>query len=198
MYPQVKVREHEDTVTLHEEETSFLIRVTESLSLEGHSSTRTPTNSGRSSKSCPVSKFAKDRNSENHPPLTYAKDSKSFTKSSPLCLTSPSKGSTSRVGEDNRTNNRSSLVSRPRAVLSSPDNDDLIGNQNLQLEEKNVQQMKQSANQQSQKKSTNRNSQYLRKTSHKHARAESPLRRSKPPAENHSSSNKKLPPVCTK
>ncbi|OAY70396.1 hypothetical protein ACMD2_03776 [Ananas comosus] len=70
VYPQVKVRAEEAPlpVGLFEEPTSIIPRAIESLSLEGHSSSRTQAKCGT--------------NSENNPPLRYEKSlPKSFPQS---------------------------------------------------------------------------------------------------------------------
>ncbi|XP_020113471.1 uncharacterized protein LOC109727697 isoform X6 [Ananas comosus] len=107
VYPQVKVRAEEAPlpVGLFEEPTSIIPRAIESLSLEGHSSSRTQAKCGT--------------NSENNPPLRYEK---SLLKSFPQSFNSTFIVIASRpVGENTGTNAKVSFISRPRAVLSSPE-----------------------------------------------------------------------------
>ncbi|XP_020113468.1 uncharacterized protein LOC109727697 isoform X3 [Ananas comosus] len=146
VYPQVKVRAEEAPlpVGLFEEPTSIIPRAIESLSLEG-------------------------TNSENNPPLRYEK---SLLKSFPQSFNSTFIVIASRpVGENTGTNAKVSFISRPRAVLSSPDNDDLIGNQNRKHEGKSPH---------SKKQSTNQHLRNQEKLNHKNTRVQKPPSRANP------------------
>ncbi|XP_020113465.1 uncharacterized protein LOC109727697 isoform X1 [Ananas comosus] len=157
VYPQVKVRAEEAPlpVGLFEEPTSIIPRAIESLSLEGHSSSRTQAKCGT--------------NSENNPPLRYEK---SLLKSFPQSFNSTFIVIASRpVGENTGTNAKVSFISRPRAVLSSPDNDDLIGNQNRKHEGKSPH---------SKKQSTNQHLRNQEKLNHKNTRVQKPPSRANP------------------
>ncbi|XP_008796380.1 uncharacterized protein LOC103711855 [Phoenix dactylifera] len=154
MYPQLKVREQEDTNMTQEEATSYPPRIMESLSVEVHSSSGDPTsNHGKMSENDPPSSDAKIYSS--HPKNLLASSS----------YTSKGKNSQS-TDEDNRTNIRASSVPRPRAVLSSPDNDDIIGNQNRLIKERHTLLKRQSLYQ---------NIQAQGKLSHRNARVAGPL-----------------------
>lgn len=153
MYPRVKVSEQEDPNTMQEEGTAYLPRVIESFSVEVHSLSRTPTS-------------YHGRMSENDPPSSLAKISKSH-KNSPASSSYTSNGKDNQsTDEDNRINIRASTMPRPRAVLSSPDNDDIIGNQNRLIKERETLLKRQSPGQ---------NIQAQGKVSHRNARVASPV-----------------------
>ncbi|OAY67329.1 hypothetical protein ACMD2_00404 [Ananas comosus] len=128
MYPRVKAAREKEDPKANEDTTEFLLRLVDSLSEKGHSFSRTPPSYGRYS--------------ENHPPTADAKSLRSLSKNS------PKEKHTKKSGEDIRTNFRATFVSRPRAVLSSPENDELIGHQNRLMEERDALSKKQSMNQQ--------------------------------------------------
>ncbi|XP_020115276.1 uncharacterized protein LOC109729053 [Ananas comosus] len=135
MYPRVKATREKEDPKANEDTTRFLLRLVDSLSEQGHSFSRTPPSYGRYS--------------ENHPSTADAKSLRSLSKNSPIAYTCASKEMhTKKSGEDIRTNFRATFVSRPRAVLSSPENDELIGHQNRLMEERDALWKKQSMNQQ--------------------------------------------------
>ncbi|KAJ8633023.1 hypothetical protein MRB53_026359 [Persea americana] len=121
MYPKVKVRgeeeEHDDPLRLQEEKNSLLLRIFESISLQNHC---TPGN-----EYCNIS-----------PP--HARIPKSYVPNVPMPSVAISKDITHRspgknneeTDEKSRTHIRASPVPRPRAVLSSPDNDGMVGSRN--------------------------------------------------------------------
>lgn len=81
--------------------------------------------------------FRKDNRCPKDSHLRTAINSKPHPKNLLTPSTAPSKGNTD-VGsdDDNKINIRASSVPRPRAVLSSPDNDGIIGSQNQRIREK--------------------------------------------------------------
>ncbi|KAJ0052591.1 hypothetical protein Pint_01661 [Pistacia integerrima] len=109
VYPQVKVRQQEQ-----DDRGSFLfIRVIESLSLQDHHSSD---EENKSNSSPSVAKITKV-----NAPIVKAQS------------VTPSKAAKSnrQINKDTKLlNARASSVTRPRAVLSSPDNDGMIGNIN--------------------------------------------------------------------
>lgn len=154
MYPRVKVREQEDPIPIEEETTSYLLRVIESLSIEGHCSSRI---------------LADNHGSEckNDPPYSHAKISKSYPKNSLRSRISIPKGKNNTgLDEDNRTNIRASSIPRPRAVLSSPDNDEMIGNQNQLIRKRETLLKRQNQNTHSQDtdRTTGKQNQLIRKS----------------------------------
>uniref|UniRef100_A0A1D1XS40 Striated muscle preferentially expressed protein kinase n=1 Tax=Anthurium amnicola TaxID=1678845 RepID=A0A1D1XS40_9ARAE len=119
MYPKVKVQEQPDPKSLQEETTKMLIRVIESLSLEGHYPLKVPAsdpgNGYKLDTLVPRSRISNARTS--------------FLSAPPICSGSEERIKKD-VDEDKKPNIRASSVPRPRAVLSSPDNDNMIGHQN--------------------------------------------------------------------
>lgn len=129
MYPRVRVkvrgggeeedeeREQENPVSVQDENSSLLLKVFESISLHSRFS---PGNEHQSAS------------------LPQARVPKSYVPNVPMPSISVSKDATSRstgkkkkeVDEESRTNIRASSVPRPRAVLSSPNNDEMIGSRN--------------------------------------------------------------------
>ncbi|XP_020276235.1 uncharacterized protein LOC109850599 [Asparagus officinalis] len=81
--------------------------------------------------------FRKDNKCQSDFHLTYPRIHESHPKDSLTPSPVQSKGTNDdRLDEDNKTNIRASSVPMPRAVLSSPDNDELIGSQNQSIREK--------------------------------------------------------------
>ncbi|KAJ0966538.1 hypothetical protein J5N97_023455 [Dioscorea zingiberensis] len=123
MYPRVKVTKQQEPVVVKEETTAFILKVIESLSLENNHPPRILT-----------SKQGNGTEAEIYSPPSCARISKSNHKN---FLTPPLPTSKVRkdkeLADNNRANIRASSVPRPRAVLSSPDNDEMIGNQNQKL-----------------------------------------------------------------
>ncbi|XP_058101452.1 uncharacterized protein LOC131245780 isoform X2 [Magnolia sinica] len=120
MYPRVKVKGEEvkeGPVATQEDRSSLLLRVFESLSLHDRHS---PGNEYR----------------DNSPP--HARIPKSYVPITPMPSVAASKGTArplkgknnKEIDADSKTNIRASSVPRPRAVLSSPDNDGMIGSRN--------------------------------------------------------------------
>ncbi|XP_077229743.1 uncharacterized protein LOC143862559 [Tasmannia lanceolata] len=111
MYPTVKVGKEGIPVALKEEESSsLLLRVFESLSVQDR-----------------CSQGNEDQNDS--PP--HAKVPKTYIPNVPLSSIAVEKvNNNNEVDEDIRPYIRASSVPRPRAVLSSPDNDDMIGSMN--------------------------------------------------------------------
>ncbi|KAH7669733.1 hypothetical protein IHE45_11G097600 [Dioscorea alata] len=126
MYPRVKVREQEEPVVGKEETTKFILRVLDSLSLENHHSSRICTSN-------------QGNETEMYSPPSCARISKFGHKNFLTPPISASKVKKEKELSDNRTNIRASSVPRPRAVLSSPDNDVMIGSQNRKLRDSRVQ-----------------------------------------------------------
>ncbi|XP_068663887.1 uncharacterized protein [Aristolochia californica] len=126
MYPKVKVREEVEPVAAAEEVRSALgLKAFESLSLDNPSG---PDNSPQSLPRIPESYVP------NMPKLSVAvkkgNKSKDFIRNrSPPSLLKE-KNNKSEHDDDNPSNIRASSVPRPRAVLSSPDNDGVIGSRN--------------------------------------------------------------------
>ncbi|CAL9148177.1 uncharacterized protein LOC103992761 isoform X1 [Musa acuminata AAA Group] len=174
MYPRIKVREQEDQ-TIKEEELSFVMRIIETLSTEVQPSLRN-------------SAANYDTESGKDPLLWHAKFHKSPLKGFPASSISASKGKDAKIiNEDNKTKKRASSVPRPRAVLSSPDNDDLIGKQNLVIKRQTLPKIKSiSQSLQAQGKGG----------SHKNAGVGTPLRRkgiSKESGDDNHTNERKLP-----
>ncbi|RWW36057.1 hypothetical protein BHE74_00058946 [Ensete ventricosum] len=174
MYPRIKVREQEDQ-TIKEEELSLVMRIIENLSIEVQPSLR---NSAK----------YYDTESGNDPPLWHAKFHESPLKGLRASSISTSKGKNAKIiNEDNKTKKRASSVPRPRAVLSSPDNDDLIGKQNLAIKRQTLPKIK-SINQSLQAQG--------KEGSDKNAGVGTPLRRkgiSKESGNYHHANERKLP-----
>ncbi|THU64127.1 hypothetical protein C4D60_Mb01t23210 [Musa balbisiana] len=174
MYPRIKVREQEDQ-TIKEEELSFVMRIIETLSTEVQPSLRN-------------SAANYDTESGKDPLLWHAKFHKSPLKGFPASSISASKGKDAKIiNEDNKTKKRASSVPRPRAVLSSPDNDDLIGKQNLAIKRQTLPKIK-SINQSLQAQG--------KEGSHKNAGVGTPLCRkgiSKESGDNNHANERKLP-----
>ncbi|MQL81322.1 hypothetical protein Taro_013796 [Colocasia esculenta] len=123
VYPRVKVGEQVDPKSF-QVTTDLLLKVAESLSREGGHPSNVPASKQGNSKS-------------------YSSSQHSAISSPCLSnLSSPSvfNGSEGRkkegLDQDKKHNVRASSVPRPRAVLSSPDNDDMIGHQNRLLRER--------------------------------------------------------------
>ncbi|KAJ0111039.1 hypothetical protein Patl1_01702 [Pistacia atlantica] len=113
LYPQVKVRQQEQEQEQDDRGSFLFIRVIESLSLQDHHSSD---EENKSNSSPSVAKITKV-----NAPIVK---SQSVT---------PSKAAQSnrQISKDTKPlNARASSVTRPRAVLSSPDNDGMIGNIN--------------------------------------------------------------------
>ncbi|KAF8388286.1 hypothetical protein HHK36_026952 [Tetracentron sinense] len=125
VYPKVKVREQaqDDQIVAREKEesSSLLLEILESLSLQDRCSP------GFSS----VTDSAKEY--QNDSPPSVARIPESYIPNLAMPLISGSKGAGKNNKEskdDTRPNIGSSSVLRPRAVLSSPDNDGMIGSKN--------------------------------------------------------------------
>lgn len=122
MYPRVRVKELEDPVP-RQVAAGYLFRVIESLSLEDNGLTK-------SAVSDHISKDKIDSNkSYTRNPRLNSKDW--LTPSASTLKEKSAKG----CDEENISNTKADSVPRPRAVLSSPDNDDIIGNQNKRIQE---------------------------------------------------------------
>lgn len=81
--------------------------------------------------------LSKDKKCQNDSNLPHLRVSESNDKNLLRPATASSNGANNdALDEDNRTNIRASSIPMPRAVLSSPDNDGLIGSQNQQIREK--------------------------------------------------------------
>ncbi|XP_010264876.1 PREDICTED: uncharacterized protein LOC104602770 [Nelumbo nucifera] len=120
MYPKVKVRnsEQEKKLIEQEERSLLLLKVLESLSLQENPSVPSIINSGK--------------DSGNDLPTLIAKIPKSYIPKSATASISASKEEHKDMKgiEEDKPNIRASAVPRPRAVLSSPDNDGMIGHRN--------------------------------------------------------------------
>ncbi|KAJ6845234.1 uncharacterized protein M6B38_288450 [Iris pallida] len=124
MYPRVKVRQEMERVSVEEKETSRVVRIVESLSLENHSFPR-------------ILVPNQEHNCKSDPRPPHARVSTSHLKNPSTPPVDACKGKNDKeLDGDNKTNIRASSVPRPRAVLSSPDNDGIIGTQNQRIRER--------------------------------------------------------------
>ncbi|XP_078152981.1 uncharacterized protein LOC144548154 isoform X1 [Carex rostrata] len=135
MYPRLTVSSQDDPITEDEDSNSNITeeedlnsnksdeRAIESLSPMAHQFLKSPVKQGN--------------NSENRPHTPCATPSKSLSKSHPVSFTStpvkPAEKSGKNTGDKT---DRPNLFLRPRAVVSSRDNDDLIALQNQRIEKK--------------------------------------------------------------
>ncbi|KAK9280876.1 hypothetical protein L1049_003767 [Liquidambar formosana] len=122
MYPRVKVREQEQDDSFSPEDDSsslLLLKVFESLSVQDCCSP--------------------EKGNENDSPPLVTKIPKTRVPNLAMPLNSVSKGASQlpetkknnkHVVDDAKPNARASSIPRPRAVVSSPDNDGMIGNMN--------------------------------------------------------------------
>ncbi|KAI3918945.1 hypothetical protein MKW98_017393 [Papaver atlanticum] len=113
-YPKVKVRSEDDDFCSHKEKNCLmLLKVFETLSLQVQASP--------------------GKELENDIPPSVARVPKLYSPVLAAPSTSSSKGAQKhekQIEEDTKSNNGASSVLRPRAVLSSPDNDGMIGHIN--------------------------------------------------------------------
>lgn len=134
MYPRVKVRQHIEGVPVQEKETSHAVRIIESLSLENHSFPR-------------ILVPNQEHNCKSDPRPPHARVSTSHLKNPSTPPVDACKGKNDKeLDGDNKTNIRASSVLRPRAVLSSPDNDGIIGTQNQRIRERRTTLRRQATN----------------------------------------------------
>ncbi|XP_020595283.1 uncharacterized protein LOC110035379 isoform X2 [Phalaenopsis equestris] len=121
MYPRLRVKELE---ARQEVAAACLLRVIESLSLEDKgpatSAVSDHINKGNIDSNKSYTRNPRPSFKIEHSPSTFILNEKTV------------KG----VDEDNRSNIWADSVPRPRAVLSSPDNDDIIGTQNKRIQER--------------------------------------------------------------
>lgn len=121
MYPQVRVRKSEDQVS-EQVAAAYLLKFIESLSLKGRESTLIP-HADQERKVDPKSSgVITSPTSEGRPKPTTALEGKN----------------TNGSDEDKRSNIRASSVPPPRAVLSSPDNDGIVGHQNKRIQGRRI------------------------------------------------------------
>ncbi|KAJ4733708.1 Striated muscle preferentially expressed protein kinase [Rhynchospora pubera] len=131
MYPRLKVRSDDDPISLEVDQNSnsdsdrSVERTAEStveyLSLEGHQSLKSP--------------IKKGSNSVKRPHTSCATPPRSISKSYPVSFTSTPITTTEKQGKNNGDKVDSpNLLFRPRAVVSSRENDDLIALQNRRTE----------------------------------------------------------------
>ncbi|KAI3984683.1 hypothetical protein MKX01_039300 [Papaver californicum] len=113
-YPKVKVRSEDDDFCSHKEKNCLmLLKVFETLSLQVQASP--------------------GKELENDSPPSVARVPKLYSPILAAPSTSSSKGAQKyekQIEEDTKSNSGASSVLRPRAVLSSPDNDGMIGHIN--------------------------------------------------------------------